>query len=94
MQTRYTITLALLGVLLTPGAFAAFSMDELVDATKIALKEFQTKEPGHVAHFSGYKSWLSGEDAKVKVYVNHEGMSMEYDFVCHKHPAIECHVQE
>jgi hypothetical protein len=93
-KNRYALTFTVLATLSAPSVFAAFSIDELVEATKVALKDFQTKNPEHVTHFSGYKSWKSGEDAKVKVYVNHEGMNMEYDFVCQKHTSgIECHLQ-
>lgn len=75
-------------------AFAAFSIDEVLDVTKLALKDFATEHPDHVDHFVGYKSWKSGEDAKVKIYVDHDGMSMEYNYVCHKHETgLECHAQ-
>ncbi len=75
-------------------ALAAFSIDELVDVTKLSLKDFTTEHPDHVEHFTGYKSWKSGEDAKVKIYVNHDGMSMEYNYLCHKHDTgLECHAQ-
>jgi hypothetical protein len=75
-------------------AFADFSMDELVEATKVALKGFKTDHPDHVEHFTGYKSWKSEDDSKVKVYVTHDGMSMDFNYLCHKHETgIECHVQ-
>ncbi len=75
-------------------AWAAFSIDELHAATKIAVDNFRRANTGHVEHFMGYKSWKSGEDSKVKIYVNHEGMTMEFNYLCHKHDAaIECHDQ-
>lgn len=75
-------------------AFAEFSIDELIDVTKVAMTKFSTDHPDHVAHFVGYKSWKSGDDAKVKVYINHSGMSMEYNYICHKHDTgLECHDQ-
>jgi hypothetical protein len=75
-------------------AFAEFSMDELLAVTKVALTDFTAAHPDHVDHFTGYKAWKSGEDAKVKVYVTHSGMSMDFNFVCHKHDeAMECHAQ-
>lgn len=75
-------------------AWAAFSIDELNTATKTATEDFKTRQPDHVAHFNGYKSWPSGEDAKVKIYVSHDGMNMDFNYVCHKHDSsIECHAQ-
>ena len=73
-------------------SFAAYTVDELTDVTKIALASFRAKEPGHATHANGFKSWLSGEDAKVKIYVAHDGMNMEFNYLCHKHDAkSECH---
>ena len=57
-------------------SFAAFTMEELADVTKVGLKAFSTKEPTHSKHSIGFKSWVSGEDAKVKIYVTHDGMSI------------------
>lgn len=75
-------------------AFAAFSIEELHTATKKATDAFATANPDHVEHFSGYKSWKSGEDAKVKIYVSHDGMNMEFNYLCHNHDGtIECHAQ-
>lgn len=75
-------------------AFGAFSIDELNKATSTATGSFQKDHADHVEHFTGYKSWKSGDDAKVKIYITHDGMSMEFNYVCHKHDTgIECHVQ-
>jgi len=75
-------------------AWAAFSIDELHTATKTAVDMFKKDQAEHAAHFTGYKSWLSGEEAKVKVYVSHDGMTMDFNYLCHKHDAaIECHAQ-
>lgn len=75
-------------------ARADFSIAELLDATKTGVKAFETENPEHVPHFTGYKAWKSAEDAKLKVYVSHEGMSMEFNYLCHKHDTgIECHAQ-
>ena len=93
MKTKVGMFLSGL-VLLSPSAWAAFSIDELQQATKIAVEAFQAANPAHVEHFVGFKSWKSGEEAKVKVYVSHDGMNMEYNYVCHKHEsAMECHAQ-
>ncbi len=75
-------------------AFGAFNIEELQAVTKLALEDFKKTQVEHTPHFFGYKSWKSGEDAKVKIYVNHDGMKMEFDYVCHKHAdKMECHGQ-
>lgn len=82
--------------LLTVGtsAMAAFSIDELQLAAATALDDFKQSNPDHVQHFTGYKAWNSGEDSKVKVYVAHDGMNMEFNYLCMKHDAsIACHAQ-
>lgn len=74
--------------------WAAATIDELHIATKAACDEFQRTHADHVSHFTGYKSWISGDDLKVKVYVNHDGMNMDYSYVCQKHDsAIHCFEQ-
>ncbi len=75
-------------------SWAAFSMEELHTATKTAADVFKKSNSEHAAHFTGYKSWLSGEESKVKIYVAHDGMTMDFNYVCHKHEdEIECHAQ-
>ena len=77
-----------------PLALAAFSIEELHTATKTAVTEFTSDHSEHVEHFTGYKSWLSGEESKVKVYVTHDGMNMNFTYLCHKHDgSVECHAQ-
>lgn len=73
---------------------AQFTTDELLSATKSTIEVFRKEQPEHATHFTGYKAWLSGEEAKVKVYATHEGMTMDFSFLCHKHDdSIECHAQ-
>lgn len=84
----------LVSLLFAGQAFGAFSIADLQVATKAATDAFSVANPDHVEHFSGFKSWLAGDDAKVKIYVNHDGMAMEYSFLCHKHEeGVECHAQ-
>ena len=81
-------------VLAGGSAMAAFSVTEMHTATASAVADFMKNNPAHVAHFTGYKTWKSGDDVKVKVYVAHDGMSMDFNYVCHKHGSnIECHAQ-
>lgn len=82
--------------LLTVGAsaMAEFSIDELQSAAAIALDDFEQSNPSHVPHFTGYKAWKSGDEAKVKIYVSHDGMNMDFNYLCMKHDAsIACHAQ-
>ena len=106
METRRTkgwfglFAVSLLLMAFAPSAFAAFSIEELHQASRAATDEFQRDNPDHVDHFAGYKSWKSGEDAKVKIYVSHGGMNMEFNYNCYKHDnqethetMIQCHAQ-
>lgn len=95
MKNQFLVLASFLGLMANSQfALAAFTIDELQGATKIALENFKKENVGHVEHFTGYKSWLSGDDSKVKVYVNHDGMTMEFNYLCHKHDAsTECHNQ-
>jgi len=62
-----------------------FNESELIQATTIAMEDFKTANPDHIAHLSGFKTWKSGVDAKIKFYVAHDGMTMEYNYLCSKH---------
>lgn len=75
-------------------AYGAFSLEQLHEASKKSTEHFATANPGHVAHFVGYKTWKSGEDAKVKIYVSHGGMNMEFDYLCFSDEnAVECNAE-
>lgn len=70
---------------------AGFSIADLNTAGKVASDVFVQDHQAHTEHFTGYKVWKSGADAKVKVYVDHGGMAMEYDYTCFKSAsAIDC----
>ncbi len=77
-------------------AFADFSIDEMKTLAGLAVDEFARENADHAQHLSGWKIWKSGEGAKVKIYVNHGGMNMEFNFDCHKHGdgRLQCHAQE
>lgn len=87
--------IATLGVLaFSQASFAAMSFADLQQVTQLAYTDFSTAHPDHVVHFTGFKTWISGETSRVKVYVNHEGMAMEYSYLCERHEtALECHHQ-
>lgn len=66
---------------------------ELIQATTAAMEVFKTANPDHMVHLSGFKTWKSGSDAKVKFYVAHDAMSMEYNYLCLKQEnQIQCNV--
>lgn len=93
-KTLITAMTVLMGTLAVPSIAAPFSVADLLSATKIATDDFAVKNPTHAPHFTGYKAWLSGDESKVKVYVDHNGMPMDFSYLCHNHDAhIECHAQ-
>jgi len=84
---------ATLAIFISTNSWAAFSTDQVIEATKLAVADFNLS--AHAQHFVGFKSWKSGEEAKVKIYFKHDGMNMESDYTCHDHDGeIECHGHE
>jgi hypothetical protein len=73
---------------------AEVDFDQLQALSKVAFSDFSAANPDHVQHFTGFKAWKSGDDGRVKIYVNHDGMAMEYTYLCHFHDEEpECHLQ-
>lgn len=67
---------------------------DLQAVTKLSFDDFTVAQPAHVAHFTGFKTWQSADDSRVKIYVNHDGMAMEFNYLCHRHETgLECHRQ-
>ena len=94
LNLRATSLLATTLFLVPAIATAAFSPAELVDATELAISMFETDQAAHEEGFVGYKAWKSGEDARVKIYVSHDGVNMEFDYLCEMHPeGLDCHEQ-
>ena len=95
-QTFSTILL-FMGIAFPLAAIAAdnpLSQDDLISATKSALTDYSTNNPEHAKHVSGFRTLTSDADAKVKIYVNHDGMAMESDYLCVRQgSALECHAQ-
>lgn len=79
---KFFSTLALIAFAAASAQAAEFSPAELLTATQSALKLFSDANPDHVSHLTGFKTWKSGADAKVKIYMNHDGMAMEYNYQC------------
>lgn len=79
IQTALAAGLVFLGVA-TP-VFAEMNPQQLTEVTKIALDDF-LKNNIHKDHMYGFKTWKSGDDAKVKIYVKHDGMEMSFDYHC------------
>lgn len=81
--------------LASQSALAEFSVPEMHEVTGLALTDFGRENAEHIQHLTGWKIWKSGEDVKVKLYVDHGGMTMEHNYTCHKHgDAKQCHAQE
>ena len=75
-------------------AHAEVDFDKLQVLSKLAYTDFSAANPSHVEHFTGFKAWKSGDDGRVKIFVNHDGMAMEYSYLCHFHDeGPECHLQ-
>jgi len=71
---------------------AGFDFAKLQEVTKLAVDEMTRTNPAHAEHVTGFKTWKSGDDARVKIYLNHEGMAMEENYLCHIHEeGPECH---
>lgn len=87
------VAVFVLALVTSVSAHAAFSLDQLTLAAKSAVDDFKARNPGHLMHATGYKVWKSDEDAKVKIYVDHDGMPMEFDYACVSAPAVSCTAQ-
>lgn len=91
MKKQVLAIVAGIGLMTSP-AFGAFTSAQLLTVTGIAVTDFETENPDHAEHFTGYKAWKSGEEAKVKIYVDHDGHAMEFNYDCHNHDGeFECH---
>ncbi len=72
----------------------ALSLDEMLTVTKLAIEDLSKTKPEHAPHIYGYKAWKSDEQVKVKVYVKHDEMTMDFSYLCEKHDeGLECHAQ-
>ena len=72
-------------LLSAPTAYGNFSIDELHVASQLATTSFVASHPSHSAHITGYKTWKTGLDAKVKIYVTHGTHAMEFDYLCEQY---------
>lgn len=88
MSLKTTLTLVISTLFLSLAAKADepqdFNPDELLKASSVAIAAFKSASPDHVQHLSGFKTWKSGTEAKVKIYITHDGMNMENNYLCHK----------
>ena len=81
-------------VSMSTAAMADFSPEQMLEVTKLAIDDFKVAQREHVPHFYGYKAWKSADDVKVKIYVLHDGMTMDFNYLCHEHETgLECHAQ-
>ncbi len=90
MNKRVLGVLGSFGLMAT-SAFGAFNSAQLIEATRSAVSHFEAENPDHAAHFTGYKAWKSGAEGKVKIYVDHGGHAMEFNYTCADYDGdIEC----
>lgn len=63
-----------------PGlAFAHGSRIKMVsDSTQVALDKFESEEAAAASTFTGVKSWVNGDQTKVRVYFNDNQDSIYY----------------
>lgn len=89
------LAVAALALAAASPAMAAFNIQEMQQVEGLALADFAQENASHVGHLTGWKTWKSGEDVKVKIYVAHDGMNMEFNYHCHKHGdgKLQCHAQ-
>ena len=96
---KLTFALTALAFVTAQAVFAEdhgkISVQEMQQLTGMALADFQANEAGHAQHLTGWKTWRSNADVKVKIYVAHDGMNMEFNYHCHKHGdgKLQCHNQ-
>lgn len=77
------------------GEHGTITLQEMQQLNGMAIDEFSKENASHVQHLTGWKTWRSGADIKVKLYVSHDGMNMEFNYDCHKHGngKLQCHAQ-
>ena len=61
-------------------------------STTAALEKFKAEETTPAQSFSGVKTWLAGEDAKVRVYYNENRNSLVYTCAMHHGSNREVHL--
>lgn len=83
------------GLIGSASAMAEFTIEEMQHVTGLAINDYTRDNADHAQHLTGWKTWKSGEDVKVKLYISHDGMTMEENFHCHKHGdgKMQCHAQ-
>lgn len=86
----------IIGILSSTSAMATFDIQKMQQVEALAVADFAKENSSHVEHLTGWKTWKSGDDVKVKIYVDHDGMNMEYNYNCHEHGdgKLQCHVLE
>lgn len=89
--------LAMTGLLCASSAWAAFTPEQLVEATRVALADFKESQAAHADHFTGFKAWKSGDAGMVRIYIRHHGTEAEFNYHCveieptDESPPVECH---
>jgi hypothetical protein len=96
MKNRMRQLSLMVTAFLTISAYAdnALTQADLLSIAKSALDDYTANNPEHAKHISGFRVTTSGKDGKVKLYINHGGMTMESDYLCiRQDAAFECREQ-
>lgn len=79
--------------LMSSSAFGAFSVEQLHESARVSVADFKGRNPEHFPHLLGYKVWKADDGGRVKIYVDHGGMQMEFDYACQGGTQITCSAQ-
>ena len=86
----------LIAALLLMAPLQAFAHGDKIEmaaqSTTAALEKFKAEETTPAQSFSGVKTWLAGEDAKVRVYYNENRDSLVYTCIMHHDSNHEVHL--
>ncbi len=55
---------------------------ELVSITRMAIEDYTTQNPELISKITGFKVTTTGQDGKVLIYVDHDGMIMQGNYLC------------
>jgi|GEM_PF-1009195 len=69
-----------------------FDFEAMQVVTKLAMEDMVKLTPEHTEHVVGFKTWKQALDARVKIYIDHNGKALEANYLCHIHDnGPECH---
>lgn len=90
---RSFFTILLSAGVTSAAAHAAFTPEKLMEATKASVDNLRATSPAHFPHLVGYRTYKSEDDAKTTIYVDHDGMPMEFEYLCKDGAPVTCTLQ-